>query len=86
MSMTKADVYRETMETIRYYGTVRYILFPVYLSATAVLVSQIYKCDNFIPQSQLIGAGLAIAIIFLIFEASLLEFVCSLERSKKIHR
>lgn len=70
-AISQADVYKETMATIRYFGGVRYIFLPVYLTVTAALVAQYFKSDNTIPQSLIVWAGLLTSVILLITEVSL---------------
>lgn len=65
------EVYKETGNTIRYYGAVRYILLPVFLTATAALYVQYTRTDNTISPVLLITCGLIISFVFFVFELSL---------------
>ncbi len=69
--ITQADVYKETMQTIRYHGTVRYLLLPVYLTAIGTLAGLLYKTDPAVPHHQLIVAGLLLSFVFGVFEIGL---------------
>lgn len=70
-AIAAADVYKETMATIRYYGGVRYIFIPIYLAAMAALASQYFKSDNAVPHLVLVSAGLLVSLILVVFEVSL---------------
>src|SRR5258706_9078555 len=62
------DLYKETMQTIRHYGALRFVLLPVYLTATAVLFGQLYNPSTTVPRSLLIEAGIGLALLFSFFE------------------
>ena len=70
-SIAPADVYKETMATIRYYGGVRYIFLPIFLTGTAALIAQYFKADNDVPLRLMASAGALVAFILLVFEISL---------------
>lgn len=70
---SQADVYQEMMHTVRYYGGVRYILLPIYLTAMATLAGVYFKGDYGIPHWLLAGAGIAASIAWAVFEWGLSE-------------
>ena len=70
---TQADVYKEMMQSIRQYATIRYILFPLYLTLTAVLVGAYFKDEYKVPQHLLLWAGVASSIAWAVFEYALSE-------------
>lgn len=70
---SQTDVYKEMMQSIRQYGTIRYILFPLYLTLTAVLAAAYYKGEYKVPSNLLLSAGVASSLAWLIFEYALSE-------------
>jgi hypothetical protein len=68
---TQAQVYDQMMQSIRQWGTTRYILFPLYITLTGVLTLAYYKNDTWIPSLQLAFAGLAATAAWFVFERSL---------------
>jgi Putative peptidoglycan binding domain len=70
-SLLPLEVYKETGLTIRYYGAVRYVLLPVFLTATAAIVAQYARVDNTLSSTLLAVCGLTLSCVFLIFEWSL---------------
>ncbi|NMG68063.1 hypothetical protein GPA19_24295 [Azoarcus indigens] len=66
-----ATAYQETMATLRYYGGVRYILLPIYLSIVGALAGQYYKSGNPVPEMLLICTGIFLSLLFLVFEIGL---------------
>lgn len=70
---SQADVYKEMMLSIRQYGTIRYILFPLYLTISGILVGAFFKGEYKIPHAVLLGAGIASSAIWLVFEYALSE-------------
>ena len=70
---SQADVYKEMMQSIRQYATIRYILFPLYLTLTAVLVGAYFKDEYKIPLHLLLWAGLASSVVWWVFEYALSE-------------
>lgn len=66
-----ATAYQETMAMLRYYGGVRYILLPVYLSIVGALAGQYYKSGNPVPELLLAGSGIFLSLLFLVFEIGL---------------
>jgi hypothetical protein len=70
---SQADVYKEMMQSVRYHGSIRYILFPLYITLTGVLVGTFYKDEYHIPHQLLLWAGLGSSVAWLFFEFSLSE-------------
>jgi len=70
-TVPQASAYQETMATLRYYGGVRYILLPIYLSIVGALAGQYYKSGNPVPEPLLLGAGIFLSLLFLVFEIGL---------------
>lgn len=67
-----ADVYKETLATIRYTGGVRYIFFPVYLTAMAVLANQYFKVgETTIPHPLMAWVGASLSLLCCILEICL---------------
>lgn len=67
--ISRADIYKETMSTIRHISKIRYILFPFYFTAMAVITSQIFnKCNIHIPQDFLAISGFLLSLLFLQIE------------------
>ncbi|MDI1258691.1 hypothetical protein [Aquabacterium sp.] len=65
------EIHKETGASIRYYGTTRYVLLPVFLTATAALVSQFFRDDNTISPVLIGWCGLMLSVVFMVYEFSL---------------
>lgn len=70
---SQADVYKEMMQSLRYYGGIRYILLPVYLTAMAALVAAYYKDEYQVPNQLITVCGLVASVALLILEWGLSE-------------
>lgn len=70
---SQADIYKEMMQSVRQYGAIRYILFPLYLTLTAVLAGANYKNDYNVPLHLIRFAGISSSVAWLVFEYALSE-------------
>ena len=70
---SQADVYKEMMQSLRYYGGVRYVLLPLYLTTMAVLVGAYYKGEYKVPNHIVAIAGFVASSAWLILEWGLSE-------------
>jgi len=68
-----ADVYGEMMQSVRYYGGIRYILLPVYVAAFASLAAQWFDAEGTVPPMLLALAGFTLSMGLLIIEWGLSE-------------
>lgn len=70
-TINAVEIYKETGLSIRYYGATRYILLPLFLTATAALVSQFFRDDNTIAPMLIGTCGLVLSLVFMVYELSL---------------
>lgn len=70
-TINAVEVFKETGLSIRYYGATRYILLPLFLTATAALVSQVFREDNTIAPMLIGACGLVLSLVFMVYEWSL---------------
>ena len=67
----EADVYKETLATIRYTGGVRYIFFPLYLTAMAALAKQYFNGGTTIPHPLMAWVGASLSLLYCVLETCL---------------
>ena len=70
-TINAVEIYKETGLSIRYYGATRYVLLPLFLTATAALVSQFFRDDNTMAPMLIGACGLVLSLVFMVYEWSL---------------
>lgn len=69
--VSPADVYRETMASIRHYSLLRFTLMPIFFALTGVLLKVDVESSRPVSDLLVIAAGGYVSLLFLVFELAL---------------